>query len=106
LEQSGFLNVERFSPESEGLMVSRVQFSGTVLGAVLFAAPAIAADRPPPANALPLSQILQTLEKQGQVAYFDDIEWEDGGYWKIEYVAHAGGTMKVEVDPVTGEIKK
>jgi hypothetical protein len=87
-------------------MVSQLQLSGVILALTLFAAPALAADRPPPANALPLSQVLQMIEKQGQVAYFEDIEWEDDGYWEIKYAARSGGAMKVKIDPVTGEIKK
>ena len=76
------------------------------LGTALFAGPALAADRPPPPNAMPLSQVLQALEKQGQVAHFDDIEWEDDGYWEVKYVFRGGGTVKVKIDPVSGEIKK
>jgi hypothetical protein len=106
LEQPDVLDVGQIPSIPEGTMALQAQFSGMILGVALLAAPALAADRPPPTNALPLSQILQTLEKQGQVAYFDDIEWEGEGYWEIKYVAHSGGIMKVKVDPVTGEIKK
>jgi hypothetical protein len=66
-----------------------------------FAQPAVA--DPPPPDAQPLSQVLQTLEQQGDVAYFDEIEWDDDGYWEIEYVDQRGAKVKIEVDPVSGE---
>lgn len=52
---------------------------------------------------MPLSEILRTLEEQGDVAYFDEIEWDDDGYWEIEYVTADGSKRQVELDPVTGE---
>lgn len=59
----------------------------------------------PPADAQPLSQIIQTLEQQRGVAYFDEVEWDDDdGHWEIEYVTADGGTVEIQVDPVTGEV--
>jgi hypothetical protein len=68
------------------------------------AAPARAA--PPPPNAQPLSQILQTLEQQGDVAWFDEIEWDDDGWWEIEYVGTDGARRKINLDPVTGRPRR
>ena len=69
----------------------------------LVVGPALA-DEPPPPDAMPLSQILQTLEQQGGVAYFDEIDWnEDDGHWEIEYVTTDGSEREITVDPVTGQ---
>ncbi|HET6467713.1 MAG TPA: PepSY domain-containing protein [Geminicoccaceae bacterium] len=57
---------------------------------------------PPPPNAQPLSQILQALEQQGDVAWFKDIDWDDDGWWEIEYVAADGSEREIKIDPVTG----
>jgi hypothetical protein len=72
------------------------------LAALLAFVPPLAAD-PPPRDARPLSDILRALEEQGDVAYFDEIEWDDDGYWEIEYVTADGARRKLELDPVTGE---
>ncbi len=59
----------------------------------------------PPADAQPLSQIIQALEQQRGVAYFDEVEWDDDdGHWEIEYVTADEGTVEIQVDPVTGEV--
>jgi hypothetical protein len=65
------------------------------------ASPTLAA--PPPADAKPLSQILQSLEQQGDVTYFDEVEWDDDGYWEIEYFSKAGTKTKLRVDPISGQ---
>lgn len=64
------------------------------------ASPALAA---PLADAKPLSQILQSLEQQGDVTYFDEVEWDDNGYWEIEYISKAGTKTKLRVDPISGQ---
>lgn len=80
-----------------------------VIGVVVVAAcfvlgplPALA-DRYPPPNALPLSQVVRMLEEQLEPAYFDEIEWDDDGYWEVEYIDRRGTKRKVKVDPVTGQ---
>lgn len=75
-----------------------------ILGGVALSGAAYAAAPPP--NALPLSQILQMQEQSGNVAYFDEIEWDDDGFWEIEYVAKQGGKVKLRIDPVTGQVRK
>jgi hypothetical protein len=44
-----------------------------------------------------------SLEQQGEIAFFDEIEWDDDGYWEIEYYTAAGAKVKVKVDPVSGK---
>jgi hypothetical protein len=58
---------------------------------------------PPPPDAQPLSRILQALEQQGDVAWFDEIEWDDDGYWEIEYLDQRGAKVEIKVDPVSGQ---
>lgn len=61
---------------------------------------------PPPPDAQPLSRIIQTLEQQRDVAYFDEVEWDDDdGHWEIEYVASDGAKVEIEVDPVSGQVR-
>ena len=74
-----------------------------IAAATLIASGALAA--PPPADAKPLSQILAAIEAQGNVRYFDEVEWDDSGYWKIEYVDRAGAkvvTAKVPLKEMFG----
>ena len=49
---------------------------------------------PPPDNAIPLSEIVIALENSGEVAYFDEIEWDDEGYWEIEYFGSDGSRVE------------
>jgi hypothetical protein len=92
-----------FSPHQPRRKVMIVRLlSVASLAALLAVAPPVAAD-PPPQDAIPLSEILRSLEEQGDVAYFDEVEWDDDGYWEIEYVTADGAKRKLEVDPVTGE---
>jgi hypothetical protein len=76
-----------------------------IFSLVFLSAPALAGT-PPPTDALPLSQIIQTLEQRGDVACFGDIEWEDDGYWEIEYITRDGQKREVKVDPVSGQIRE
>lgn len=75
-----------------------------VLALFAFSSPALAA--PPPADAKPLSEILKTIEDRETVAYFDEVEWDDDGYWEIEYVRADGAKVKVRIDPVSGQAKR
>ena len=62
-----------------------------LLAASVLAVALPAAADAPPSDALPLSQILQTLEQERHVAWFDEIDWDDDdGYWDIEYVDRNG----------------
>lgn len=74
-----------------------------LLASAALAWPALAQ---PPADARPLSEIIAALEAQGDVAWFDEIEWDDDGYWEIEYVRASGGKVKIEIDPVSGQARR
>lgn len=65
--------------------------------------PALAA---PPADALPLSRIVAGIEAAGDVAWFEEVEWDDDGYWEIEYRRPDGAKVEIKVDPVTGAVRR
>lgn len=71
------------------------------LGAALAALP-LRADAPPPPGALPLSQVIALLEAEGGIAYIDEVEWDDDGYWEVEYLTSDGRKVEVKLDPLTG----
>jgi len=72
--------------------------------AFLITAPALADDdQPPPSDAKPLSEILQSIEQESGFSHFEDIEWDDGR-WEIEYRAN-DRRVEVKVDPVSGEAR-
>jgi hypothetical protein len=62
-----------------------------------------AADTPPPAGAQPLSAILAIVEAAHDVAYVDEVDWDDDGYLEIELYLASGAMLDLRVDPVTGE---
>ena len=66
---------------------------------------AFADDTPPPANAMKLSEVIAMLEqRQGnQLAYIDQADWDDDGYWEVEYKTTDGASIEVKLDPVSGE---
>jgi hypothetical protein len=66
-----------------------------------FCAPALAASGPP-TGAKPLSQIVASLEARPDFSYVDEIEWDSGGYWKVEYVTRAGAEVTTRLDPASG----
>jgi hypothetical protein len=72
----------------------------TLLVSLATAAPARDKDEIPPANALRLSEIVQSLEAQGHTVItdidFDDWQW-------IVRVYKAGFEFEIRVDPVTGK---
>lgn len=71
--------------------------------AASFAATAFAQ---PPEGAKPLSEILAGIEAGGDVAYFDEIEWEDDGHWEVKYYRADGSKVEIDVDPVSGEQRR
>lgn len=69
----------------------------------LCASPTIAKDRKPPADALPLSTIVAALEQQFEIEFIDEIDWDDDGYWEIEFFTKTGAKVELRIDPVTGQ---
>lgn len=83
-------------------MNTRLSLAAASLLAML-ATPALAQ---PPADAMPLSQIIAALEAQGDVAWIKEVDWDDDGYWEIEYRREGGGDVEIKIDPVSGEPRR
>lgn len=68
-------------------------------------APAAALAEPPPPNAMPLSQLVATLEADvgADLAYVESVEWDDDGYWEVEYRTADDREVEVDLDPTTGK---
>jgi hypothetical protein len=58
----------------------------------------------PPANSLPMSKILQNIQKEGY-SVVKKIEYDDGKY-EVKAIDNAGNDAKLEIAPTTGEIIK
>ena len=74
----------------------------TTAAATLLALP-VAAQNLPPANALPLSQVIANVEKTEPVRIVTEVDWDDDGYWDIEFVNQDNRRASIRIDPVTGE---
>lgn len=75
------------------------------LALTLYGAPALA-ERVPPADALPLSTIVSGLESQYDIQFIDEIEWDDDGYWEVEFFTKDGAKVELKINPVTGEPRR
>lgn len=67
-------------------------------------APALAIAAPPPADGLKLSQIVAQVETSAgaALAYIDELEWDDDGYWEVKYITTDGRKIEEKLDPRTG----
>ena len=81
--------------------MSKLMLPPLTIAALAFAQPALSA--PPPEGAMAVSEIIRSLEDGGDVAYFDEIEWDSDGYWEIEYYRVDGGKVEIKIDPVSDE---
>ena len=74
--------------------------------ATLSLAPAAAFAAAPPADALKLSEIVAKVEAHAaaDLAYVDEVDWDDDGYWKVEYKTQTGAEVDLRVDPVSGAV--
>jgi len=79
----------------------RFTLPAAALSALLLAGPALAA--PPPANARSASDVMRMLEQRPDFGYLDEMEWDDDGYWKVEYRTRDGGKVELRIDPVSGQ---
>ena len=57
----------------------------------------------PPADAMPLSQIIASIEGQADFGYIKEVDWDDDGYWEVEYYRADGAKVEVDIDPVSGQ---
>jgi len=60
------------------------------------------ADKRPPADAMPLSQIIALVEQRADLDFIKEVDWDDDGYYEIEYRVTGGGNREIKIDPVTG----
>ncbi|USG61863.1 PepSY domain-containing protein [Sneathiella marina] len=60
----------------------------------------------PPANSMALSDVLQSVERQFSPTYIDEVNWDDDGYWEVEYVDQYGSKREIKIDPITGDVRK
>ncbi|MBP7000945.1 PepSY domain-containing protein [Amaricoccus sp.] len=72
-----------------------------LLAAALLATPALAQVLPP-ADALPLSQIVARVEALPDVARVLEVDWDDDGYWEAETIDAANRVREIRIDPRTG----
>lgn len=56
----------------------------------------------PPVDAIPLPILLEQVQAREGVAYFDEVAWDDDGYWEIEFFTADGVEVEIRVDPLTG----
>ncbi|MFN3938174.1 MAG: PepSY domain-containing protein [Gemmobacter sp.] len=77
-----------------------------LLAAAGYLAATAAYAAPPPDGAKPLSEIIAGIEASQDVAWIDEVDWDDRGYWKIEFYTPAGAEVEIRVDPVSGEIRR
>ncbi|PVA12042.1 PepSY domain-containing protein [Pelagivirga sediminicola] len=77
------------------------------LVAALVPATAMAKDTPPPADAMKLSEVISALEERvgDELSHIDEIDWDEDGYWEIEYVRTDGAQVEVKIDPTTGDAR-
>ncbi|ERM01351.1 hypothetical protein Q644_03280 [Brucella intermedia 229E] len=73
-----------------------MRLAATTLFIGLSAAAAYAA---PPPEGSKLSEIIAKIEQKADTAFIDEVDWNDRGYYEIEYVTKAGAKVEVKVDP-------
>ncbi|CAM3333840.1 PepSY domain-containing protein [Paracoccus nototheniae] len=59
----------------------------------------------PPADAMPLSEIVAGIETDlaAELGYIEDVQWDDDGYYEVEYRTQDNREVEMRVDPVTGD---
>jgi hypothetical protein len=72
-----------------------------IVSIVLILAP-LGAHAAPPEGAK-LSAIIAELEQNPDVEYIDEVDWNDRGYYEIEYFMTNGAKAEIKIDPKTGE---
>jgi len=78
----------------------------SLTAALLMAGAPALAQSAPPENALPLSEVIAQIEAMEGVHYIDEVDWDDDGYWEIEYYLRNGTKVEVKIDPVTGAVRR
>lgn len=50
-----------------------------------------------------LSDIIAKIESKDDVKFIDEVDWNDRGYYEIEYYLSSGEKVEVKIDPRTGQ---
>jgi hypothetical protein len=75
--------------------------------ATAFGAPALAQRQErPPEGSLPASEIVRRVEQRGDFGWLKEIEWDEDGYWDVEYWTRDGRLREIDVDPGTGRERR
>ncbi|MEJ5079830.1 PepSY domain-containing protein [Ochrobactrum sp. MYb379] len=74
----------------------------TMIAAILLTATSASAFAAAPEGAK-LSEIISKIEQQADVQYIDEVDWNDRGYYEIEYFMKNGAKVEIKIDPNTGE---
>jgi uncharacterized membrane protein YkoI len=78
----------------------------SLTAALLMAGAPALAQSTPPEGALPLSQVIAQIEAMEGVRFIDEVDWDDDGYWEVEYVMTDGRKVEVRLDPMTGQPRR
>ncbi|MFD1197243.1 PepSY domain-containing protein [Brucella gallinifaecis] len=70
--------------------------------AIIVTATSVAALAAPP-EGTKLSEIIAKIEQTPDMQYIDEVDWNDHGYYEIEYFLKNGTKIEVKIDPKTGE---
>jgi hypothetical protein len=88
-------------PRHNQTQETQMRLTLPLAAALMMPLPLMAQDRPP-ADGTPLSQMLAVLEQEADFGHFEDIDWDDDGYYEVEYYTADGEERDVRLDPVTG----
>lgn len=80
-------------------------FRSLTAAALALSPTALLAQEAPPADAMALSEIVAGIESDlgADLAYIEDIQWDDDGYYEVEYRTADNREVDMRVDPRTGD---
>lgn len=76
----------------------------TIAAAFVIIAPLSVHAAPP--QGTKLADIIAKVEQTPEIDYVDEVDWNDRGYYEIEYYMKNGAKAEIKIDPKTGETKK
>lgn len=82
-------------------------FTAALIATPMLALPVLG-DTAPPADAMKLSEILAKFESDtgADLAYIDEVDWDDDGYYEVEYRTTDGREVEVRLEPMTGAVRQ
>lgn len=73
-----------------------------IIAAIVLTFTALSAYAAPP-EGKKLSELVAKIEKMADFQYIDEIDWNDRGYYEVEYFMKNGAKVEIKLDPNTGE---